>query len=191
MQILAAASLILFLCSCVLFVRSFFVSDGIVWVADSPRERFIRYARCSRGGLLLYRTHEQWEVRADPLIGNNGIRYNPRRPGGYPRSSAGDSESAPHWRFGSLGFEIVLPRRPKDRWNHISRTISVTVPLPALMLAFFPLAVLGVRSWIRHLRGSVAGLCPHCGYDLRASPERCPECGTAARKPTTAAAKRM
>jgi len=49
---------------------------------------------------------------------------------------------------------------------------------------FVPLALVPAASLRRFARGARwrqrlrAGLCPTCGYDLRASKEKCPECGS-------------
>jgi hypothetical protein len=46
-----------------------------------------------------------------------------------------------------------------------------TIVLPLAWLAIF------VFQFSRFLRRVHAGMCPSCGFDLRATPERCPECG--------------
>ena len=53
--------------------------------------------------------------------------------------------------------------------------LAVAYWLPAVAFGLPPLALLAARRLTR--RCNRPGLCPACGYDLRATPERCPECG--------------
>ena len=54
------------------------------------------------------------------------------------------------------------------------RLYVVPLWLPGVALAFPP--VLGLLGRRRHTRQNSRGLCRSCGYDVRATPDRCPEC---------------
>ncbi len=70
-----------------------------------------------------------------------------------------------------LGFGSAVNQAP------LSPVRAIWFPHWFLALLFAILPGLRLRSILRTRRRHRAGLCPHCGYDLRATPDRCPECG--------------
>jgi hypothetical protein len=56
-------------------------------------------------------------------------------------------------------------------------TSAIALPFWFLILVFAALPALRMMGWRRGIRRQRRGRCSQCGYDLRASPGRCPECG--------------
>lgn len=51
------------------------------------------------------------------------------------------------------------------------------LPLWFCAMIFAILPAIHIARYVRDRRRSITGRCAQCGYDLRATPERCPECG--------------
>jgi hypothetical protein len=63
------------------------------------------------------------------------------------------------------------------------RRVEISYWLPCCIFAALPTSrlVLGLRARHKRLQRERTGRCLKCGYDLRASPVRCPECGEVAK----------
>ncbi|HZL38265.1 MAG TPA: hypothetical protein VFC78_23320 [Tepidisphaeraceae bacterium] len=90
---------------------------------------------------------------------------------------AGISPGPGRWGFGaSVTLNVG---RPRGNWRLGGRRLWVIwMPfwVPILLTGLLP--AFRIRSLVRGRRKRQLGHCRSCGYDLRATPDRCPECGT-------------
>ena len=82
------------------------------------------------------------------------------------------SPATPDVRMTVAGFAV-------SKWERFPfwRSAAVRVPLWSIASASSIMPAIGLITSIRRRRRFGAGCCPSCGYDLRATPQRCPECG--------------
>jgi hypothetical protein len=74
---------------------------------------------------------------------------------------------------------------PGASWYSVIYTPPAPANFPVIIVPYWPTVMLlaiapGVWVWKRTKQRNRQrdGLCRVCGYDLRATPQRCPECGT-------------
>jgi hypothetical protein len=156
----AVSSLVLSLAIMALWVRSYVASDALDWGTATGRAGMSSF----RGRLSLGRVI----VSAASLARiPRGLSYRAE-----PAPYAATVQLNPSWSSWT-GFQVTDVNQPGFN--------VIDIRIPYWILA--SLTAMPAGWWmLRHLRQPNPGLCPTCGYDLRASPDRCPECG---RVPTT------
>jgi hypothetical protein len=118
-----------------------------------------------------------------------------------PTMKSANPDAPAFWSYVRLGRGRVGWDRPRVRsvWNRLGfyairndfmssfadhREKGFVLPAWLAVAAFAVLPALRAFQMIRARRRFAEGCCPSCGYDLRATPDRCPECGLVIARPT-------
>jgi hypothetical protein len=151
----------LVMCACVALVWLLSAhSAALLMFADTTVARRYAAVSCIRGHV--------------EFVAMSSVPPDSERTGDYSRFVRGD----PYVLGTHLGT-IALPMS--------SQGYVAVIPYWLLMVAAaaYPVTC-GVRSWWLRRRSDLRagrGMCLVCGYDVRATPARCPECGAVARPP--------
>jgi hypothetical protein len=177
----SAASLLLCLAVCVLWVRSYFSEDSVIAADRTPDSRLRIRQLSNRMGVLAHdessydtryfvvtRSAEvEMESTARLTLFGISLCSNEPAPDRVLVAAAPDSVAGLRW-----------VRYDEDPLRMHGRMVWVPHWLLLLLFGLTP-AARAVAAARRSLRRA-NGLCPRCGYDLRATPGRCPECGAEA-----------
>jgi hypothetical protein len=167
----AAVSLVLCVATVALWIASYFVGMGAEWV--SPSASLALDVGCSFGTMSIAKTeHAAPDATLARLRGFSYYVHAPRPPLPQLAQLVGPFARF-DFRFG--GFAIFFYGPPDPHGT------SVLWPCwaAALVTSILPVA------WFITRKKPAGNLCRNCGYDLRATPDRCPECGTEAKPQST------
>jgi hypothetical protein len=171
----ATVSAVLFVAVCVMWVRSDLVRDyafvWLRWPGDAAGKRYLKVDGDSGGGQIEL-SWEKWTFARRELLRQHGgiatVDFYYRAFADLPKEYA---RSSPPTFWNAVGF----------KWYSGPTHCAVIFPFwfAALLTAGVPAAWTVERA--RRGRRVKEGRCHSCGYDLRATPDRCPECGAVAK----------
>jgi hypothetical protein len=168
----AGLSGVLFVAVCVMWVRSYWRCDNIAQVTnaaepDGRRHYDARGISSEAGRIVLYAGHAAGASYVGPrtTIASRAADPPAYRHIGWQQADARLNAGALRWYRSSSRHSGGL-----DTSEHL----QVSYWFLAVTTALVP-----IGAWRTRPRRAGLGSCPACGYDLRATPDRCPECGTA------------
>jgi hypothetical protein len=178
-------SLLLCAAAVALWVRSYAVSDSFSHAQlDDPGDMHHSTGwdiETGEGGVAVSQSRFHSTARLDELP--SGWVWEPREPVNLTDVWVGiPTTFATRMGFFRTDAQSATPYGTSMRL----RSVGFPVWTLAALTAVLPAA----RLYRRVGRRSRAGRCRTCGYDLRATPDRCPECGTPATTPGRGVAAR-
>jgi hypothetical protein len=155
---LAAVSLLLSAAVVGLWVRSYWKRD--MYTSYAPR--LYRCVASNRGVLVMYDRRPQIGPVSDAEASSDEFPIRSLRT--YDTWPPETFFGPPRSFLDRVGFGI---------WNDEPSYVGVTFPHWSLAVAL----LVPPAAWYARRRRHRVGHCHRCGYDLRATPDRCPECG--------------